>query len=161
MFCDEALETVEAVAAGEFLPEGRIADHLATCPNCAAALDSARRLERLLQARAAPRPPAHFTARTLTRIRRARWRSEQFLDIGFNVAIAAIVAAVVGGIWMLLNRSGLAAVSSDVVALFETGVITLAHRAAPSVPLYAGASALVVTALGLWWWAERSDGIET
>src|SRR5919197_6617638 len=99
MFCDETLEAVGSVAAGEVTPEGRVADHLATCPNCAAALDSARRLERLLQARPAPRPPVHFTARTLARIRRARWRSEQFLDLGFNVAIASIVAAVVGAIW--------------------------------------------------------------
>jgi predicted anti-sigma-YlaC factor YlaD len=161
MFCDETLDAVEAVAAGELTPQGRVADHLATCPNCAAALDSARRLERLLQARTVPRPPPHFTTRTLTRIRRVRWRSEQFLDVGFNVAIAAIVAGVLVGIWMLLNRSGLGAVSGDVVGLFETGVIALARRVAPSVPLYAGASALVLTALGLWWWAERSDGIET
>src|ERR671931_2009416 len=125
MFCDETLEAVEAVAAGEVTPEGRVADHLATCPNCAAALDSARRLERLLQARPAPRPPAHFTARTLTRIRRVRWRGEQFLDLGFNVALASIVAAIVGGIWMLLNRSGLGAVSSDVVGLFGTGLVAL------------------------------------
>src|ERR671931_2323346 len=125
MFCDEALDVVEAVAGGDLAPPGRIADHLATCPNCAAALDSARRLERLLQSRPAPRPPANFTARTLTRIRRARWRGDQFLDLGFNVALASIVAAIVGGIWMLLNRSGLGAVSSDVVGLFGTGLVAL------------------------------------
>src|ERR671931_2764987 len=107
MFCDEALDVVEAVAGGDLAPPGRIAEHLATCPNCAAALDSARRLDRLLQARAAPRPPAHFTPRTLTRIRRARWRSDQFLDVGFNIAIIAIVVAIVGGVWLLFNRSGL------------------------------------------------------
>ena len=72
MFCDEALDAVEAVAAGELTAEGRIAHHLATCPDCAAALDGARKVERLLQARAVPQPPAHFTSRTLTRVRRAR-----------------------------------------------------------------------------------------
>jgi predicted anti-sigma-YlaC factor YlaD len=157
MFCDEALDAVESIAAGELRLEGRIADHLATCPNCAAALDSARELERLLRGRAVPQPPAHFTSRTLTRIRRARWRSEQFLDVGFNVAIVAIVVAIVSGIWMLFNRSGLGAISRDAVDLFGTSAIALARRAAPSVPLYAGATAVVLMALALWWWAERSE----
>src|SRR6266850_7117083 len=110
MFCDEALDAVEPIVAGELTPDGRIADHLATCPNCAAALDSARRLERMLRARPVPRPAAQFTTRTIARVRRARWRSEQFLDVGFNVAIAAVVVAVIAGVWMLLNRSGLVAV---------------------------------------------------
>jgi len=155
MFCDEALDAVEPIAAGELTPDGRIADHLVTCPNCAAALDSARRLERMLQARPAPRPAAQFTSRTLARVRRARWRNEQFLDVGFNVAIGAIVLAVIGGIWMLLHRSGLAAVSSDAMDLFGSGMMTMVRRVAPSLPLYGAASAVLATALVLWWWAER------
>jgi anti-sigma factor RsiW len=155
MFCDEALDSVESIAAGELTPDGRVADHLATCPNCAAALESARKLERMLQARPIPRPPAQFTARTLTRVRRVRWRSEQFLDVGFNVAIAVIVIAVAGAIWMLVHRSGLATLSSDAVDLFGTGLKTIVERIGPSVPLYAGATALLASALALWWWAER------
>jgi len=155
MFCDEALDAVEAIAAGELTPDGRIADHLATCPNCAAALDGARNLEHMLQRRPVPQPPAQFTSRTLTRVRRARWRSEQFLDVGFNVAIGAIVLAVIGGIWILLHRSGLAVVGSDAVDLFGSGMMTLVRRVAPSLPLYAAATAVLATALVLWWWAER------
>jgi predicted anti-sigma-YlaC factor YlaD len=157
MFCDETLDAVEAIAAGELRLEGRLAGHLATCPNCAAALDSARQLEQLLRARAVPRPPGHFTSRTLTRIRRARWRSEQFLDVGFNIAIVSIVVAIVSGISMLLNRSGLGAISRDAVGLFGTSAMALARSAAPSLPLYAGATAVVLMALALWWWAERSE----
>jgi len=138
MFCDEALDAVEAVAGGDLTPEGRIADHLATCANCAAALESARRLERMLQSRTIPQPPSHFTSRTLTRVRRARWRREQFFDVGFNAAIIVLVVAIVGGVWMLLNRSGLAAVSRDAVSLFGAGIVALAHRVAPTVPLYGG-----------------------
>ena len=156
MFCDEALDAVEAVAAGDLTPEGRIAMHLATCPDCAATLERARKLERLIEARPTPRPPATFTARTLTRVRRARWRSEQLLDVGFNVAIAAIVLAVVGGIWMLLNRSGLTAVSRDAVSLFGAGFAALVQRVGPSVPLYAAVSAVLLTALAAWWWAEAN-----
>ena len=90
MFCDEALDAVEAIAAGDLTPDGRVAAHLATCPNCALALVSARALERMLRVRGrCPKPPAQFTTRTLARVRRARWRREQFLDLGFNIAIAA------------------------------------------------------------------------
>jgi len=155
MFCDEALDAVEAIAAGETTAEGRIADHLATCPNCAAALVAARQLERVLQRRGAPAPPPQFTARTLTRVRRARWRSDQFVDVGFNAAIIVLVVAVLGGVWMLLNRTGLNAVSGDAVDLLGTGLVSLVRRIAPSLPLYAGAAALLASALVVWWWAER------
>ena len=155
MFCDEALDAVEAIAAGDLTPDGRVAEHLASCPNCATALEGARTLERLLRERAVPKAPPQFTTRTVARVRRARWRTEQFLDVGFNVAIGAVVLAVVGGVWMVLHRSGMAAVSSDVVDLFGAGMVTVVRRLAPSLPLYAGATALLVSALGVWWWAER------
>jgi len=154
MFCDEALEVVESIAAGDLIADGRIAGHLETCADCAAALESARRVERLLRQRAAPSAPAHFTAATLGRVRRARWQSDQWLDAGFNLAVAAIVVAIVAAVWMVLNRSGLAAVSGDAVHLFGSGLATFADRVAPAVPLYAGAAALLATALGIWWWAE-------
>jgi hypothetical protein len=56
---------------------------------------------------------------------------------------------------MVLNRSGLAAVSNDAFGVFGRGLMTFAQRVAPSLPLYAGAAALLATALGIWWWAER------
>jgi hypothetical protein len=159
MFCDEVLDAVEAIAGGDLTPDGRIAGHLASCPNCAAALDGARHLEQTLRARPAPAAPAQFTSRTLARVRRARLRSDQFLDVGFNVAIITVVVAVVGGVWMLLHRSGLDAVSGDAVDLFGSGLVALIRRVAPSLPLYAGAAALLVSALGLWWWAERDTAL--
>jgi hypothetical protein len=159
MFCDEALDAVEAIAAGEVMPDGRVASHLATCPNCARALVDARQLEASLRRREAPAAPPQFTSRTLARIRRARWRSDQFLDLGFNVAIGAVVVAVLIGAWMLLDRTGLASVSGDAVEMFGSGFVSLVRRVAPSVPLYAGAAALLVSALGLWWWAERDAAL--
>jgi anti-sigma factor RsiW len=155
MFCDEALDSVEAIAGGETTPDGRVAEHLASCPNCAAALIRARELEQLLRSRAVPEAPPQFTPRTLARVRRARWRTEQFLDAGFNVAIGLVVLAVVAGVWILLNRSGLVSVSSDAVDLFGAAILAFARRVGPSLPLYAGATLLLVTALAIWWWAER------
>ena len=159
MFCDEALDAIEAIAADELMPDGRVAAHLASCPNCALALEGARQLERSLRLRTVPAPPAQFTARTITRVRRAQWRSDQFLDVGFNVAIGMVVLAVVAGVWMLLNRTGLAVVSNDAVNLFGTGFATFARRIVPSLPRYAGAAALLATALGIWWWAERDAAL--
>jgi hypothetical protein len=109
----------------------------------------------MLRERSVPRPGAQFTSRTLARVRRERWRSEQFVDVGFNVAIVAVVAALVAGLWMVLHRSGLSAVSSDAVTLFGSGIFALAHRVAPSLPLYVAATGVLATALVLWWWAER------
>ena len=159
MFCDEALDTVEAIAAGDLTPDGRVASHLASCPNCALALERARQLEASLRQREVPAPPAQFTSRTLARVRRARWRSDQFLDVGFNVAIGLIAVAVLGGVWMLLHRTGLASVSGDAVDVFGSGFVELAKRVAPSLPLYAGAAALLLSALGIWWWAERDAAL--
>ena len=159
MFCDEALDSVEAIAAGDLAPDGRVASHLATCPNCALALEGARQLEASLQRRAVPAAPAEFTSRTLARIRRARWRSDQFLDLGFNVAILLVVVSVVAGIWMLLNRTGIVSVSGDAVNVFGSGFVALARRVAPALPLYAGAAALLVSALAIWWWAERDAAL--
>ena len=160
MFCDEALNSVEAIASGEMMPEGRVADHLATCAGCATALESARRVEQLLRARPVPGAPPQFTARTLGRVRRARWRSEQLVDAGFNAAIGLIVAGVIVGVWMLAHRSGMSAVSNDAVELLGSGVTAFARRIGPSLPLYAGAAALVATVLAIWWWAERDSSLE-
>jgi anti-sigma factor RsiW len=155
MFCDEALDSVEAIAAGDLAPDGRVASHLATCPNCALALEGARRLEASLRRRAAPTAPAEFTSRTLARIRRARWRSDQFLDVGFNLALGLIVIGILGVAWVLVESIGLTSVGADAADLLRTGMATLFRRVAPSLPLYAGATAVVATALGVWWWAER------
>ena len=159
MFCDEVLDAVEAIASRDVTPDGRVAAHLASCPPCAGALARAQHIERMLERRPMPQAPPQFTARTLARLRRARWRNEQFLDLGFNVAIGAVILAIVTGVWMLLNRSGLAAVSNDVVALFGTAILAVARRVGPSVPLYAGATALLLSALGIWWWAEKDAAL--
>src|SRR6266850_2177828 len=119
----------------------------------------ARLLEQKLRARTAPPAPPQFTTRTLARVRGARWRSDQFLDVGFNVAVIAVVVAVFAGVWMLLHRSGLDAVSGDVVDLFGSGLVAFVHSVAPSLPLYFGAALLLVSALGLWWWAERDAAL--
>jgi anti-sigma factor RsiW len=155
MFCDQVVELVEPLAAGDLEPDAALARHLASCPDCAEALAAARRVDQLLRGRAVPAVPPQFTNRTLARIRRDRWRREQFFDAGFNVAAATILLGVVLGVWMIIDLSGLSAISGDVVSLISAEVVTMARQVAPSASLYAGATALLATALLIWWWAER------
>jgi len=155
MFCDEVLDAVDAFASGDPEPDSRVSAHLASCPQCAGALSRAREIEQMLERRPVPEAPPQFTARTVARLRRARWRHEQYLDAGFNIAIGVVLLSIVAGVWMLFNLSGLALVSNDVVGLFGTALLTAASRVEPSLPLYAGATALLLSALGIWWWAER------
>jgi len=159
MFCDEALNAVEAIAAGEMTPEGRIAAHMETCPDCAAALKSARAVDQLLQRRAVPPPPEGFTTKTLTRVRRARLRSDQYVDLAFNAAIGIFVLGTIFGAWLLLDRTGLVAVGGDAFGLLESAVVSTARRVAPSLPVYTGAALLLGMALLIWWWAERDSGM--
>src|SRR5262245_35376165 len=125
MFCDEALDAVEAIAAGDLTPEGRIADHFATCRQCAGALESARRIDHLLRERDTPRPPTQFTSRTMARIRRARWRSEQFVDASFNLALGLVIIGIVGIVWAVLSSLGLSSVGTSAMNLFTGGLAAL------------------------------------
>jgi hypothetical protein len=156
MFCDEALDAVERSAAGDLVADGRIADHLMTCPGCAAALEAPGVSNACSQQRSVPRVSPRFPDQHAGQgAASARWRSDQWLDAGFNLGIVAIVVAMGSALWMLFNRSGLAAVSNDAVGLFGSGLSTFASRVAPSLPLYGAAAAILATALGIWWWAER------
>jgi anti-sigma factor RsiW len=155
MTCDAVLDTIELIASGEQSPDTATAAHLAACASCASALAAARRLEALLMERPAVAPSAQFTTRTMTRIRRARWRNEQMIDWGFNAVLVAVAAAVGMGIWIVASQTGVAFVGGDARELLATSMRSFVQRVAPSLPLYALATALVATALGIWWWAER------
>lgn len=157
MFCDEVLDQLEAIASGETQPDGRVAAHLSSCRHCRAALDRARRIETLLAARPAPAAPGPFTSRVLARVRRARWRAEQYVDFGFNLAVIVGSLIVAGSIWLLLERTGLGAVGHGVLAIFGAGVASLTRQVTPLLPVYLAAAGLVGGALVLWWWAEHNS----
>ena len=159
MFCDEVLELIESIAGDEVRPGERIEAHLASCAGCAAVFREARQIEHLLKQRAVPKPSSQFTSRIMGRLRRDRWRREQFLDRGFNVAIGLVALSVVMAFWLLISLTGMADLSRDALELLNAALASTARRLAPSLPLYLGAGALVGTALGLWWWAERGAAL--
>jgi hypothetical protein len=63
------------------------------------------------------------------------------------------------GLWIALRHSGLSAVSRDAITLFGSGMIAPAQKVTPSLPLYAGATGLLLVALGVWWWASDSPAL--
>jgi len=152
--CEAIAETIEAIAAGELTPDAPTAAHLSACSSCRGALDAARRLDRLLRDRPVPAPPPQFTARTMQRIRRAGWRREQIIDSIFNAALIAAALLVVAGLWITLRQIGLTSIGGDAMDVFAAGMSAFAQKVTPSLPLYAGATGLLVVALGLWWWAS-------
>jgi anti-sigma factor RsiW len=159
MTCAYVAEFIDAIAAGEMSAASDVAAHLSSCPACAASLQAARTLDGLLRSRPAPAAPAQFTSRVMNRLRRASWRREQIVDAIFNAAMIAAAMIVVTGLGIALNRAGLSFVSRDAMQVFGSGMLAAAQKVAPSLPLYAGATGLIVVALGLWWWASDSAAL--
>lgn len=157
MDCRACDEQVEAWAAGEPMPPAA-ETHVAACPRCAASLALARRIEQALAARPVPPPPPAFTAAVLARVRRQRWRTEQAIDVGFNVAVAAGLLIVASGVLGLVYASGLSVVVTDLVDLTGRAMMDVAARSTRALPTYAVAAALVTSALALWWWVEEGSG---
>ena len=155
MTCKEALELVEPIAASDVVVDAGARAHFETCPACAAALASARRVEMMLAGREVPVAPARFTPVVMQRLRRERWRSEQRVDYLFNAAIAVALLLIFGGIFALMNISGvMAAAAGTWTALASLGE-QFARSAAPTLDTYVAAVLLLLSALGMWGWAER------
>jgi hypothetical protein len=154
MTCKEVADLIEPIAAGDLEPTDEIRSHFETCPSCAGALAIARRLELAL----ADRPPAapdKFVAIVLQRVRRERWRMEQNVDRLFNVAIVLAFLIVAAGALALMNLSGVLAAAAGASSTLSELSGQLAHQVEPAINTYIAAAGLLLTALGMWWWAER------
>jgi anti-sigma factor RsiW len=158
MSCDEVRDAIEPLAAGDMAVAPAVAAHLASCAACAAEFEAARQVEQLLRARPAPHAPAGFTGRTLARVRHARWRSEQRVDLAFNLGLGIAGILIIVGFWIALRQSGLEMVAADLAQIFIAAGAAATRQIAAALPLYGAASALLAGALALWWWSER--GIE-
>jgi anti-sigma factor RsiW len=156
--CDDLDAIIEALAEGQ-APAGDHDAHLATCARCQSRVALAQTLDRLLATRETPEPPASFTYRVMERVGREEWRAEQWMDAGFNVAVAAGVALVVAGAaglawslgWLTVDRPTLQAVSTAIEPWISS---TLSKG--PTVLL---AAVLLTSALGLWWWVEGEASV--
>lgn len=155
MTCREAEHLVEAIAAGDVEVDATLRAHFESCPRCASALASARRLEAELRAKPAPPAPAQFTGAVLGRIRSERWRDEQRVDRIFNVAIALASLLVVGGLLALTNVGTVLSAGGWLWGLVAQVFGQLVQEAAPTLASYVAAAFLLMSTLVMWWWAER------
>jgi anti-sigma factor RsiW len=155
MMCREVADLIEPIAAEELEPTPEVRAHFETCPSCALMLATARRLEAALVAYQPPPVPDRFVAAVLQRVRRERWRMERKVDFLFNAAIAVALLIVVSGVLALVDVGGVLSASSDAWAGLSAMSTQVARQMAPVVTTYIAAAGLLLTALGMWWWAER------
>jgi anti-sigma factor RsiW len=161
MTCADAVDLIEAVAAGDLTPDAELTAHLAGCPACAAALGAAVRLERTLAARPAPAAPSGFAQRTMAAVRRERWQSEERVDRMFNVTIAGAIVVVILAVVSFFNLGSLAQ-----LALVAVDTLSEVPRQSPGwqggapLPVAGLTMAVATLALGVWWWAEHRAGNE-
>jgi anti-sigma factor RsiW len=155
MTCHEIRPLVEAIAAGDLEIDDTIRGHIESCPACAAQLASAQRIELLLKARPAPKPPENFTTTVLGRIRREQWQHEEHVDRVFNIAIVAAVLLVLGGIAALTNVGAVIGLAGSAFGLLGQATGRVAAQSAPTATTYVAAAGLLMSTLFMWWWAER------
>jgi anti-sigma factor RsiW len=160
MTCRDVLDQVEGIAAGDLEAGDSLRAHLESCPRCAAALASARRLEQALSGLEVPAVPARFTSTVIARIRSERWQSDQNLDRLFNLAVAAALLLVVGGLYGLLNLSGVIAGARLAWSILASFGSQSADHLVPALGTYVAAAGLLASALAMWWWADRTLNLE-
>ena len=155
MLCKDASDLIEPLAAGDLQLDDAAREHFETCPRCASALATARRIETLLKSEEVPPPPEHFTATVVQRIRRDRWRSEQQVDRLFNLVVIAALLLVVGGILALLNVQTVFSLTAGAWTVAKETMRESMRSAVPTLASYVAAAGLLATAGAMWWWAER------
>ena len=147
-------DRLDALAAADRAATADEQAHLDACAACRGRLALARRIDQVLAARPLPAPPAGFTTAVLARVGQDRWRAEQALDLGFNIAVATGVLLVAAGLAGLAWASGLVVIGLDLARLTGDALGVVAVRLAPQAQLVAAAVLLLAGAIGAWWWSE-------
>jgi anti-sigma factor RsiW len=154
--CDDLEPLIEAIADGSDEPGAEARQHLASCPACAARLESARAIENLLAIREVAVPPASFTPAVMARVGQEEWQTERVIDLGFNLAMAAGVLVILAGAAGLAWSLGFLTVTIDLDAIWQTLGTEMTGRVFSQVQTIAMAAVLLTMALVLWWWAEAA-----
>ena len=116
-------------------------------------------LERLLSSRAPAPPPANFTMRVMTAVRRETWQVEQAVDISFNLAMGVGAFLIVGGALALLWSLGLLGLEFNLSALTTAAAAAMTAEMIAQLRTVLIGAALLTTALAIWWWAEADQSL--
>jgi hypothetical protein len=154
MRCDDLEPLIEAIADDSFEPSPEDRTHIESCDLCGGRLGRARAIHGLLVTREMPAPPPAFTSAVIARVHRERWKDEQVVDFGFNLAIAAGVFLIAGGALGLAWSFGLVSFGVDARSLLTSVANQWIDRALQQLQTIVMATVLLTMALGLWWWAE-------
>ena len=155
MTCEDLDDVLEPLATGDAPMTPEIRAHLDGCARCRTAYAVAVQIEEALARQPAPALSDSFTAQVMVRVRRQWWRSEQYLDLAFNVLVAVGVLVIAVGLYAVLTVSGMSAVSGDLARMFLQGSLDLTARAAPQLGTYVVALLVVTSGLAAWWWADQ------
>jgi hypothetical protein len=151
--CAALADALEGLAAGDAAAADQRA-HLDTCDSCRARLALAVRLDRVLTEWPVTAAAPEFTLRVAEAARREVWRREQVVDWGFNVAIAAGLCAVLGGLASLAWLLGSAAGPAESATLLADTLGSVLMQVRSQAMVMATATLLLTTTLGAWLWAE-------
>ena len=154
MRCHEAETFIEAMAVGDEVPDA-VRLHATGCARCTARVALAQRIDNTLASRPVALVPPSFTLSVLVRLRKERWRTEQVVDLGFNVAVALGVLLILGGLAGFAWSAGVLAIGGEIAPLVLEVARTTAMRVVADAQVITIAMLLVSMAAALWWWAEE------
>ena len=156
MRCDDLNAVMEAIADGSHQLSADDAAHLASCDVCASRIARARAIDAFLAMREMESPSPAFTADVMARITHEQWRAERFIDLGFNLAMAAGVLIIVAGAAGLAWSLGFLSITIDLDAIVAALDTPVTGRVLSQVQTIVMAAGLLTMALVLWWWAETA-----
>lgn len=157
MDCEHLELLIEGLADGSVELDRPSAAHLAGCTVCQARVERARDIERFLISREVPATAATFTAGVMALVQRDRWQDERFIDLGFNLAMAAGLLVMLAGLGGLAWSLGFLNVAVDLEAVLEAARTELGGRLVAPVQTVAMAAMLLTMALAMWWWTEADS----
>jgi hypothetical protein len=131
--------------------------HVESCALCQARLRLAHAIERSLESRERPDAPPRFTTSVMARVRRERWRAEQIVDTGFNIAVGFGVLFVLGGLAALAWSLEWYSVSPAVLQVARDLSSQWIVRVQEQLAMMAIAAAILSSALVLWRWVEGGN----
>jgi hypothetical protein len=154
MQCDDLEDLIVPWVEGELAAPPEAVRHVDSCTTCTARLELARQIDRTLASYEAKMPSPQFSQDVLKQLRREWWEAEEDLDWWFNVLVGLGLLAIVGGIWLLFDLSGLTALTGDASTLIGTGFSALMQQIGSSIPVFVGATAVLIGALLIWRWTD-------